>query len=97
MAIVREAAGDRYNQLELSSLCIPRLTDRVTETIDGLAELMHTTPGIVSDMPGALVGSLDAIVEKLQANRERFDLSYPVLPGAAMEDMAPVVARLAGT
>jgi hypothetical protein len=48
-------------------------------------------------MPGALVGSLEAICEKLHANRARFDLSYPVIPGAALHDMVPVVARLAGT
>ena len=97
MAIVREAAGERYAHLELSSLCIPRMTDQVTDTIDALARLMQTTPDIVMAMPGALVGSLDAISEKLQANRDRFDLSYPVIPGAALSDMAPVVARLAGT
>jgi len=97
MAIVRAAAGERYSQLELSCLCIPRITDAVAETLDGLATLMHTTPHVVEAMPGALVGSLEAIVDKLQANRERFDLSYPVIPGAALHAMAPVVARLAGT
>jgi probable F420-dependent oxidoreductase len=97
MAIVRAAAGDRYRQLELSNLCIPRITDQVSDTIGDLARLMQTTPEVVTDMPGALVGSLDAIVDKLRANRERFDLSYPVVPGLAMRDMAPVVARLAGS
>jgi probable F420-dependent oxidoreductase len=97
MAIVRESAGERYAQLELSSLCIPRITDQVTDTIEGLAKLMQTTPEVVQSMPGALVGSLEAICQKLQANRDRFDLSYPVIPGPALNDMAPVVARLAGT
>jgi probable F420-dependent oxidoreductase len=97
MAIVRQAAGERYATLELSSLCIPRITDQAAETIDGLAKLMQTTPEIVQAMPGALVGSVDAIVDKLQVNRERFDISYAVLPGATLDAMAPVVARLAGT
>jgi probable F420-dependent oxidoreductase len=97
MAIVRATAGERYGQLELSSLCIPRITDQVADTIDGLAKLMQTTPQIVLAMPGTLVGSVDAVSDKLQANRDRFDLSYPVIPGAALNDMAPVVARLAGT
>jgi hypothetical protein len=48
-------------------------------------------------MPGALVGSIDAIVEKLRATREHFDISYAVIPGAAMAECAPIVARLAGT
>jgi probable F420-dependent oxidoreductase len=97
MAIVRKAAGPRYAQLELSTLVIPRITERVSQTIDGLAEQMHTTPQVVADMPGALVGSIDAIVEKLQATRERFDISYAVVPGAAIDECAPIVARLAGT
>jgi probable F420-dependent oxidoreductase len=97
LKIVREAAADRYSQLELSALCIPRITDRVAETIDGLARQMQTTPAIVQAMPGALVGSLDAIADKLQANREQFDLSYAVIPGASLSALAPVIARLAGT
>jgi probable F420-dependent oxidoreductase len=97
MAIVREAAGERYSQLELSALCIPRITDDVAQTIQTLATQMQTTPTIVEAMPGTLVGSLDAIAEKLQANREHFDLSYAVIPGAALSTLAPVVARLAGT
>ena len=97
MAIVRAAAGARYDQLELSSLVIPRITDRISETIDSLAEQMHTTPQVVTDMPGTLVGSIDAIVDKLQTNRAQFDISYAVVPGAAIDDCAPIVARLAGT
>jgi probable F420-dependent oxidoreductase len=97
MAIVRAAAGPRYDQLELSSLVIPRITDRIGDTIDALAEQMQTTPQIVADMPGALVGSIDAIVDKLLSTREQFDISYAVIPGAAMAECAPIVARLAGS
>jgi hypothetical protein len=94
MAIVREGAGGRYNSLELSSLTIPRVTDRVTETVEALAHQMQTTPEVVEAMPGTLVGSIEAIVAKLQDMRARFDISYLVVPGAAIDDMTPVVARL---
>ena len=57
---------------------------------------MRTTPEIVEAMPGTLVGSRESIVEKLHAIRERYDISYAVIPGAAMDSMAPVVAQLAG-
>jgi probable F420-dependent oxidoreductase len=97
MEIVRREAGDRYAALELSSLTIPRLTEDVTGTIEGLARLMRTTPEVVDAMPGTLVGSGEAIVEKLLENRERYDISYPVVPGAAIESMAPIVARLAAS
>ncbi len=95
-AVVKRAAAERYARLELSSLCIPRVTDDVDGTYAKLAEQMRTSPAIVRAMPGALVGSLDMIADKLHANRERFDLSYAVIPGAALTDMAPLVARLAG-
>lgn len=97
IAIVRSAAGKRYAQLELSSLVIPRITDRPTETYAQLASQMQTTPEVIEAMPGALVGTVDAIEDKLKRNRQQYDLSYFVVPGAAMEQMAPLVARLAGT
>ena len=97
MQIVRDVAGDRYAKLELSSLTIPRLTDDITGTMEALARQMRTTPEVIDAMPGTLVGSREQIVEKLHANRERYDISYPVMPGAAMEAMAPIVAQLAGS
>jgi probable F420-dependent oxidoreductase len=97
LAIIREAAGARYDRLELSILCIPRVTDQVAGTFEILAAQMQTTTQIVQDMPSALVGSVEAIVDKLQTNRDRFDLSYPVFSVGAMDDVAPIVRRLAGT
>jgi len=58
---------------------------------------MQTQPEIVRAMPGALIGSAGAIVEQLQSRRERYDLSYPVIPLAHMQDCAPIVRELAGT
>jgi hypothetical protein len=97
MAIVRSAAGARYADLELSSLSIPRLTDDIPGVIETLAARMRTTPEVVEAMPGALVGSRQAIVNKLQANRAQWDISYTVLPGAAIDTMAPIVAELTDT
>ncbi|HEX8966620.1 MAG TPA: TIGR03621 family F420-dependent LLM class oxidoreductase [Chloroflexota bacterium] len=96
MAIVREAAGERYASLELSALVIPRVNAPMRETLEALAVQMRTTPEVVDAMPGTLIGSVEAIVDKLHANRERFDISYAVVPGGALEAMAPVVARLTG-
>ena len=97
MRIVRAAAGERYAALELSSLTIPRLTHDVQATVEALAAQMQTSPEVVDAMPGTLVGEFEAIVEKVHANRERFDISYLVIPGAAMHTMAPLVQRLAGS
>jgi probable F420-dependent oxidoreductase len=97
MAIVRAEAGERYANLELSALTIPRFVDDVAGTVDALATRMHTTSEIVAAMPGTLVGSRQAIVDKLLEVRERYDISYPVVPGAAMDAMAPIVGNLTGT
>lgn len=97
LELVRQTAGERYAHLELSSLLIPRVTDQPQAVLEGLAEQMHTTPEVVAAMPGTMVGSVEAIVEKLQRNRDQFDLSYPVLGLAALDAFTPIVARLAGT
>jgi probable F420-dependent oxidoreductase len=97
MQIVRTHAGGRYAALELSALSIPRLTDDVDQVIETLANQMQTTPEVVLAMPGTLVGTRQAIVQKLRANRDQWDISYPVIPGAAIDVMAPIVAELTGT
>jgi hypothetical protein len=43
-----------------------------------------------------LAGSVDQLCEQVQANRERFGLSYISVFEKDMEAFAPVVERLAG-
>ena len=42
------------------------------------------------------VGSIDGIIELLEQRRERWQMSYIVVPIESTEVLAPVVARLAG-
>jgi hypothetical protein len=62
---------------------------------------MGLTPEEAIDMPHALVGSLDQMVETLQQRREQYGFSYIVfssgLTGDAWRTLAPIVTRLAGT
>jgi hypothetical protein len=44
-----------------------------------------------------LIGSIDQMIEDVQARRERFGISYVVLPDSATESLAPLVHRLTGT
>lgn len=97
---VREAAGTRFADLELSAL-----VQRVVVTGDrlGAAEELAAqwppplTVAAVLDSPFVLLGTIDEIVECLRARRARWGLSYYVVFEPAMEAFAPVVARLAGT
>ena len=43
------------------------------------------------------MGSVDEMVEDLEARRDRWGFSYHVVQQDAMETIAPVVARLAGS
>jgi hypothetical protein len=49
----------------------------------------------VLEMPSIFIGSAEHIAEEMLARRARYGFSYFVLSDAAMERVAPVVARLA--
>ena len=51
----------------------------------------------VLETPHFLVGTVDEVVEALRARRERYGISYVILPGEVAESFAPVVERLTGT
>jgi alkanesulfonate monooxygenase SsuD/methylene tetrahydromethanopterin reductase-like flavin-dependent oxidoreductase (luciferase family) len=51
----------------------------------------------VLDTPHFLVGTIDQIVEAIRERRERYGISFVILPGEVAEEFAPVVERLSGT
>ncbi|MGW4420945.1 TIGR03621 family F420-dependent LLM class oxidoreductase [Streptosporangium sp. NPDC004631] len=95
---VREAASERTSEPELQCLLfaaaiVPdsaRYADRV------LARMFGLPPAEALDSPLALVGTVDEVCERLKRRRERFGISYWVLPSSQAQAFAPVVARLAG-
>ena len=98
IAWVKEAAGDRYDDIELNMLVFAVVvTDDAAGTIEMLAPMFGLDPAEVADYPLAWIGTEDEIVESLQARRERWDVSYLVVQQDAMETAAPIVARLRGT
>jgi probable F420-dependent oxidoreductase len=95
---IKAAAGDRYADLELNMLifaCV--VTDDRAGTMAQMAPLFGLDPTVMDDYPHAWIGSTASICEDLERRRERWDVSYLVVQGDAMESMAPVVAKLAGT
>jgi probable F420-dependent oxidoreductase len=95
---IRQAAGARFEQLELQVLTF--LVQVVRDRADALARLagmLSVTPEQVEHSPIALIGTTDQIIETLQQRREEFGFSYVVVHEAEMEALAPVVAALAGT
>jgi probable F420-dependent oxidoreductase len=97
LAWVREAAGERFAELELNTLIgVVQVTDDPRPFAQGMARAFGVPAEQALETPVALVGSVDSMVEALEARRERWQISYPVVPQAALETFAPVVARLAG-
>ncbi|SRR5712691_4362885 len=95
IAWVPQAAADRFGQLELALLI---WAVAVTKDRRGGAERMAARTGRsvdhILESPYFLIGTVDAIVDKLLEQRERHGVSYiSVFPSDAF---APVVARLGG-
>jgi alkanesulfonate monooxygenase SsuD/methylene tetrahydromethanopterin reductase-like flavin-dependent oxidoreductase (luciferase family) len=98
--LVREAAGDRFDNLEFATFSIrPVVTDAtdLTPVVDAFAAECNTSPEIAATIPATLVGSVEALVERLRQQGEEPGLSYRIIGGSALEAFAPVVARLADT
>jgi probable F420-dependent oxidoreductase len=94
---VKDAAGDRYDDLEINVLnfaCI--ITDDKAGTNEMMAGIFGVTPEQVNEVPHVMIGSVDSICEDLHARRERWDMSYVVVQSDALDAAAPVVAALAG-
>jgi probable F420-dependent oxidoreductase len=101
---VRDAAGDRYDSLEFNvypSSWPITVTDDLhgiaRQVIDSLKERtgVELTEAEVLDSPHIFIGSIDRLVEKVQGLRERLGISSFMV--GEIDDMLPVVERLAGT
>jgi probable F420-dependent oxidoreductase len=98
IAWVREAAGDRYADLEINVLQFAGIvTDDRKGTAEMMAPLFGLPPEEVETYPHACIGTVEEICESLEMRRERWDASYFVFQGDTMEPLAPVVAKLRGT
>jgi probable F420-dependent oxidoreductase len=95
---VRDAAGDRFADLELNAwLAVAEVTDDSAGMGDLLAAMFQAEAKDVLASPLALVGSASEIAERLHERRERWGYSYHVIPGDKARDFAPVIAHLTGT
>jgi probable F420-dependent oxidoreductase len=95
---VRKAAADRFDELEFNILILHlRITDNRKAGVEELAKNTGLTSEQVLDNVHILVGTVDQIVEDLQMRREQFGISYITAREQVRDELAPVVARLAGT
>ncbi len=97
--MVRDAANGRFDGLELNILVFTASVGR-----DGAAgraemgQLLSMSPEDLDACPYAWVGEPAQVADQLRAARDRWGTSYFVLQGeAAIDQVMPVVAELAGT
>ncbi len=95
---VREAAGDRFNDLELNvrAFFVAVTNDR-NRTAEDMGALVGFNAGDVLDTPFALVGTAAQIADDLRERRERWGFSYVIVGPEEADAFAPVVAELQGT
>ncbi len=95
---VRTAAGDRFDDLEISIL---KFAVVITDDRDTMATAVGKGMGLdvetILASPHTMVGSVDQIAGELVEQRERWQGSYVIVQADAIDAFAPVVARLAGT
>lgn len=93
---IREAAGERFDDIELQVLCQAEMVvPNRDETYEAIAPMFGLTSDEAKAMPIVLCGTVDQICDDLIERRERFGFSYIVVH--ELDALAPVVARLAGT
>jgi probable F420-dependent oxidoreductase len=97
--LVREFAGNRFADLELSAL-VQRVVVTGDRRVAADQEAKESRGSITTDQalksPFLLFGTEREIAEELVHRRQRFGISYFTVFESAMESLAPVIRKLAG-
>ena len=96
---VRQEAGTRFANLELSIVGSVIIAENRREAAERLVHARGwegLSADKVFEMPSIFIGSVGQIVNEMQGRRERYGISYYVVPDSSLEMVAPIVARLAG-
>jgi probable F420-dependent oxidoreductase len=93
LGVIRDAAGDRFENIEINAFGTFVITDkRRAETQDLILQRGWTGIDVeaVWEMPTIFIGSLDQIRADLHARRKRFGLSYLI----GGEDSLPALVKI---
>ena len=97
LAVVRDAAGERFGSIELQTrVHLGVITDDAHALATAAAPAFGITAEQALASPHALVGTVEECVAAIEGWRERWGISYISFTGDSAEAMAPVVERLAG-
>ncbi len=94
---VRQAAGERFDQLEMNSFVfIVQVTDYREKVASGIASHMGLTAEQLLNSPHCLIGTVEQICADLQHRRDQYGISYLTVLKEHIDAFAPVVERLTG-
>lgn len=95
---VQAVAGDRFADLEIGvRIHLAIVTDDRDGLYEALAGGFGLTPEQAKGSPHALCGTVEEIAHDIIERRERFGISNIGISAASVDDLAPVIERLAGT
>jgi alkanesulfonate monooxygenase SsuD/methylene tetrahydromethanopterin reductase-like flavin-dependent oxidoreductase (luciferase family) len=99
LAWVREGAGDRFHEIELSlipTLLFEEDRDRVATDLIRARGWIGVTPSDVLAMPSVFIGSTGEIADLMEERRRQYGFSYYVVSDRQLDRVAPLVAQLVG-
>ncbi len=97
IAIVREAAGARFERIELSMFLDCVLTGDREQAVAEVAAAAKADPAVVRESVYRGIGTLARIAAHVRALRDALGITYFCLRGPDVERLGPVVRELAGT
>lgn len=97
IGLVREAAGARFGEIELSMFLDCTLTDDREKAIAEMAEKGKVEPGVVRGSAYRGIGTLREIRDHIVRVRDAVGITYFCLRGPDVESLGPIVQELTGT
>lgn len=96
VAVVREAAGARWERIELSMFLDVELTDDPDAAIRAAAASLHRDEGALRSSMYRVFGTPGDVSTRIRLLHDELGMSYFCLRGPDVETLAPVVRALAG-
>lgn len=94
---IRDAAGDRFDELEVNTIVfavVPEYPARPGALAANAAQGLSEEE--IAASPHYLYGDTERMVDHLQASRERWRISYLAVRPSQLDSLAPLIGRLAG-
>ena len=96
VGVVRDAAGARFGEIELSMFLDCILTDDREKTIAEMAKKAKAEPDVLRNSAYRGIGTLREIRDHIVRMRDAIGITYFCLRGPDVESLGPVVGELTG-